>query len=93
MNNAHILVAEDDGNILTGLVDTLESEGYQAMPASDGEEALALFINNPFDLVLLDIMMPGKSGYDVCREIRSTDEDIPIIMLTAKGEEIDKVVG
>ncbi len=93
MNNAHILVAEDDRNILTGLVDTLESEGYQAMPASDGEEALALFINNPFDLVLLDIMMPGKSGYDVCREIRSTDEDIPIIMLTAKGEEIDKVVG
>ncbi len=93
MNTAHILVAEDDRNILTGLVDTLESEGYQAMSASDGEEALVLFRNNPFDLVLLDIMMPGKSGYDVCREIRSTDADIPIIMLTAKGEEIDKVVG
>lgn len=93
MNAAHILVAEDDRNILTGLVDTLESEGYRVMPASDGEEALDLFINNPFDLVLLDIMMPGKSGYDVCREIRSTDKDIPIIMLTAKGEEIDKVVG
>ena len=93
MNTAHILVAEDDRNILTGLVDTLESEGYQAMPASDGEEALVLFRNNPFDLVLLDIMMPGKSGYDVCREIRSADADIPIIMLTAKGEEIDKVVG
>ncbi len=93
MKAAHILVAEDDRNILTGLVDTLESEGYEAMPASDGEEALALFTNNDFDLVLLDIMMPGKSGYDVCREIRSADADIPIIMLTAKGEEIDKVVG
>jgi DNA-binding response OmpR family regulator len=90
---AHILVAEDDRHILFGLVDTLESEGYQVTPTSDGEEALDLFKNNPFDLVLLDIMMPGKSGYDVCREIRSTDEDIPIIILTAKGEEIDKVVG
>lgn len=93
MEKTHILVAEDDKNILTGLVDTLESEGYLVSPAADGEKALHLFKNNTYDLILLDIMMPGKSGYDACREIRSRDEDIPIIMLTAKGEEIDKVVG
>jgi DNA-binding response OmpR family regulator len=93
MTNIHILVAEDDANILTGLVDTLESEGYKVSPATDGKKALELFEADHFDLILLDIMMPGKSGYDVCRKIRSTDEDVPVIMLTAKGEEIDKVVG
>lgn len=93
MNKTHIMVAEDDTNILTGLVATLESEGYDVSTASDGEKALELFKNSRFDLVLLDIMMPGKSGYDVCREIRSHDDETPIIMLTAKGEEIDKVVG
>ena len=93
MKSTKILVAEDDPKILTGLVDMLESEGYQAVPAIDGEKALELFESKKFDLVLLDIMMPGKSGYDVCRAIRSQDERIPIIMLTAKGQEIDKVVG
>ena len=93
MESIRILVAEDDPKILTGLVDMLESEGYQAVPATDGEKALKLFEKKKFDLVLLDIMMPGKSGYDVCRTIRSQDERVPIIMLTAKGEEIDKVVG
>ena len=88
-----VLVAEDDSKILTGLIDTLESEGYQAKPALDGEHALKIFESERFDLVLLDIMMPGKSGYDVCRVIRSRDQEIPVIMLTAKGEEIDKVVG
>ena len=93
MESIRILVAEDDPKILTGLVDMLDSEGYRAVPAIDGEEALKLFESREFDLVLLDIMIPGKSGYDVCRTIRSQDEDVPIIMLTAKGEEIDKVVG
>jgi len=93
MKSTKILVAEDDPKILTGLVDMLESEGYQAVPAIDGEKALKLFESKKFDLVLLDIMMPCKSGYDVCRAIRSQDERIPIIMLTAKGQEIDKVVG
>ena len=91
--SAKILVAEDDLHILEGLVDTLESEGYEVTPASDGEQALRLWSSESFDLVILDIMMPGKSGYDVCRSIRSKDQDIPVIMLTAKGEEIDKVVG
>lgn len=93
MRPIHILVAEDDFNIRTGLVDTLESEGYEATPAEHGLQALKLFRENRFDLVLLDIMMPGKSGYDVCREIRSKDQEVSIIMLTAKGQEIDKVVG
>ncbi len=93
MKTTHILVAEDDSNILSGLVDTLESEGYQVTPASDGMQALNKFNNSTFDLILIDIMMPGKNGYEVCREIRSKDEDIPIIMLTAKSEEIDKVLG
>jgi len=93
MKPIHILVAEDDDNIRTGLVDTLESEGYRTTPARDGKEAIDLFASEEFDLLLLDIMMPEKSGYDVCRVVRSTNEDIPVIMLTAKGEEIDKVIG
>lgn len=93
MGSARILVAEDDGNIRNGLVDTLESEGYEVVAAEDGDEALATFANRAFDLVVLDIMMPKTSGYDVCRAIRAGNEDVPIIMLTAKGEEVDKVVG
>ena len=88
-----ILVAEDDANIRMGLVDTLESENYQVVEASDGARALELFNNNKFDLILLDVMMPEKSGYDVCQDIRMVDKYIPIIMLTAKGEEFDKVLG
>ena len=93
MTQIKILVAEDDRNIRMGLVDTLESENYQVVEAKTGKQALELYQSGSFDLVLLDIMMPEKSGYDVCRDIRALDEDIPVIMLTAKGEEIDKVVG
>lgn len=93
MNSIHILVAEDDHNIRTGLIDTLESEGYHAAGAADGNQALKMFEQDKYDLVILDIMMPGKNGYDVCREIHSQNEDLPVIILTAKGEEIDKVVG
>lgn len=93
MKSRHILVAEDDRNILTGLIDTLSSEGYRVTGATDGEQALRLLDENEFDLAILDIMMPGKSGYDVCRAIRSRNERLPVMMLTAKGEEIDKVVG
>lgn len=89
----HILVAEDDVRIRAGLVDLLESEGYRVTAVDDGAAAAAATQTEAFDLVLLDIMMPEKSGYDVCREIRARDARVPIIMLTAKGEEIDKVVG
>ncbi|MDY6881821.1 MAG: response regulator transcription factor [Desulfatiglans sp.] len=93
MEQIHVLVAEDDRNILQGLIDTLESEGYVAIPAPDGEAAIKKFEEEKCDIVLLDIMMPKKSGYDVCRYIRSRDKEVPVIMLTAKGQEIDKVVG
>lgn len=93
LKKTRILVAEDDANIREGLVDTLTSEGYDVTAAHDGNAALAAFESDRFSLVLLDVMMPGKSGYDLCRIIRSKDETLPVIMLTAKGEEIDKVVG
>jgi DNA-binding response OmpR family regulator len=93
MKRTHILIAEDDRNIAAGLVDTLESEGYRATATHDGDQALKALAAEHFDLVLLDIMMPGKSGYDVCRAIRAKDRNLPVIMLTAKSEEIDKVLG
>ena len=93
MHQHRILIAEDDPHILEGLVDTLASEGYEAVPATDGRQALNRFEMEKVDLVMLDIMMPEMDGYEVCRRIRAFDPRIPIIMLTAKGEEIDKVVG
>jgi DNA-binding response OmpR family regulator len=88
-----ILVAEDDAAILTGLADLLEGEGFAVEKAVDGVQALAKWKEAGPDLILLDIMMPEKNGFDVCREIRKRDTATPVIMLTAKGEEIDKVVG
>ncbi|MEO7414850.1 MAG: response regulator transcription factor [Opitutaceae bacterium] len=90
---AKILIAEDDANIRLGLIATLESEGYAVTAAGDGAQALKLFPQEKFDLVLLDVMMPKASGYDVCRELRARGARVPILFLTAKGEEVDKVVG
>ena len=90
---ARILIAEDDSNIRLGLIATLESDGYAVTAASDGAQALQLFPQQKFDLVLLDVMMPKQSGYDVCKALRSGGSQVPILFLTAKGEEIDKVVG
>ncbi|MFH1498906.1 MAG: response regulator transcription factor [Verrucomicrobiota bacterium] len=75
------------------MIATLESEGYDVVAASDGEQAVKLYPQNKYDLVILDVMMPKVSGYDVCRELRRVDPRIPVMLLTAKGEEIDKVVG
>src|SRR5688500_19139738 len=90
---AKILIAEDDANIRLGLVATLESDGYAVVAASDGAQALRMFPQEKFDLVLLDVMMPKASGYDVCRELRARGTRVPVLFLTAKGEEVDKVVG
>lgn len=90
---AKILIAEDDSNIRRGLVATLESEGYAVTAAVDGAQALKLYGQDKYDLVILDVMMPNASGYDVCRELRARDVRVPVLFLTAKGEEIDKVVG
>jgi DNA-binding response OmpR family regulator len=86
-----ILVAEDDRAILTGVADLLESEGYEVIPAGNGAEALELFRRNSPDLVLLDVMMPKMSGYDVCRAIRGENAVVPVVMLTAKGQEVDRL--
>ena len=88
-----ILVVEDDPAILTGLKDLLETEGYAVVAAADGAEALRTYEKEKPSLILLDIMIPETSGYDVCREIRKQDDRTPILMLTAKGQEVDKVVG
>ncbi len=88
-----VLIAEDDDHIREGLREILEEEGYRAVTARDGLETLALFEREKPDFVCLDIMMPGKDGYEVCRAIRRHDESVPIIFISAKSEEIDRVVG
>lgn len=88
-----VLIAEDDDNIRKGLSEILVNEGYQTLMAVDGEQALELFISEAPDFVCLDIMMPKKSGYDICRQIRAKNHQVPIIFISAKSEEIDKVVG
>jgi len=93
MANISILLAEDDSDLRLGLIDLLEIEGYRVLPCADGAQALSCYQQEKPDLLLLDVMMPEKSGYDLCREIRKTDSRTPIILITAKGEEIDKVVG
>lgn len=89
----HILIAEDDASIRLGLVDILEGEGYRVTVSENGEEALQSFRSEAPDLAILDIMMPKLSGYDVCRAIRKENDALPILMLSAKSEEIDKVLG
>lgn len=88
-----VLVAEDDANMRRGIVEVLEGEGYDAVAAADGEEAWSLFERARPDFVCLDIMMPKLDGYEVCRRIRARDAAIPIVFLSAKSEEIDKVLG
>ena len=88
-----ILVAEDDSNTRDGLIEILEGEGYQTVGAENGQQALEVFSAEAPDLVCLDIMMPELSGYDVCREIRRQNQKVPILFISAKSEEIDKVLG
>jgi DNA-binding response OmpR family regulator len=89
----HVLVVEDDPHIRLGLCDALRGENYEVIECGTGTHALAQLRQSKPDLVILDIMLPGKSGYDLCREIRSAKNRVPILMLSAKGQEIDKVVG
>lgn len=88
-----ILVVDDEQNMRTGLKDNLEFEGYDVDTAADGEQGLKKILENNYHLIILDVMMPRKSGFDVCKEVRKNGITTPIILLTAKGEEIDKVVG
>ena len=90
---SYILFAEDDDTLRTGLEAAFVSEGYETLGCADGEAVLAAFRKRRPDLLLLDVMMPGKSGYDVCTDVRRTDPHVPILFLTAKASEADCVIG
>ena len=88
-----ILIVEDEPNMVNGLKDNLEFEGYEADIAMEGNTGLQKILTRQYDLVLLDVMLPGISGFDICKAVRKEGVNTPIILLTAKGEEIDKVLG
>ncbi|MEA3224396.1 MAG: response regulator transcription factor [Planctomycetota bacterium] len=88
-----ILIIEDDATMLRGLKDNFEYQGYRVLTATDGEEGLEAALSGKPDLIVLDIMLPKINGYEVCRLIRKEGLEMPIIMLTAKGEESDIVLG
>jgi DNA-binding response OmpR family regulator len=88
-----VLVAEDDRFTREGLVEVLQGEGYDVVAAENGAVAVREFTIKQPDLVCLDIMMPEKSGYDACKAIRETNPDVPILFISAKSDEIDKLVG
>lgn len=89
----HILVAEDDALTRAALGEVLRAEGHDVTEAADGKEAQFRFNQRPPDLACLDVMMPGLSGFDLCRQFRKTHPRLPILFITAKSEEIDRVVG
>jgi two-component system alkaline phosphatase synthesis response regulator PhoP len=91
--NYRILLVEDEPGLILTLSDRLKSEGYQLEVASDGEEGFARGLGGDHDLIILDVMLPKKNGFDVCRDLRKKNIETPILMLTARGETIDKVLG
>ena len=93
VSKTRILIVEDEPAMVAGLRDNFEYEGYEVISANDGVEGLEKAINDQPDLVVLDVMMPRMSGLDVCKQLKSKRPSVPIIMLTARGQEIDKVVG
>jgi DNA-binding response OmpR family regulator len=88
-----ILIIEDEQDMVLGLRKNLEWEGFEVVAATDGETGLNSALNDSHDLILLDIMLPKLSGLDVCRRLRNKGVSTPVIMLTARGQEIDKVLG
>jgi two-component system alkaline phosphatase synthesis response regulator PhoP len=88
-----ILIVEDEPNMVAGLRDNFEFEGYTVITAPDGVAGLERALNESPDLVILDVMMPRMSGLDVCKQLKTKRPSLPIIMLTARGQEVDKVVG
>ena len=92
-NTKHILIVEDEPSLVFTLKDTLEAENYKVSVITDGAKAIEAVQNNEPDLMILDLMLPNVSGYDICRDIRDLKFTFPIIMLTARDQEIDKVTG
>ncbi len=90
---SRVLLVEDEPGLVLTLSDRLAKEGYAVAAAADGEEGLKRATTESFDLVILDVMLPGKSGFDVCRDLRQKGFQKPILMLTARGQVTDKVVG
>ena len=88
-----VLLVEDEEGLILTLTDRLEAEGFTVKSAADGESGLQMALSEKFDLIILDVMLPRKNGYDVCRDLRQKSINTPILMLTAKGETIDKVLG
>lgn len=88
-----ILLVEDEAGLILTLTDRLQSEGFDVKSAADGASGLNFALSEKFDLIILDVMLPKKNGYDVCRDLRQKEINTPILMLTAKGETIDKVLG
>ncbi len=88
-----ILIVEDEPSMVAGLRDNFEYEGYEVITAGNGAEGLGRALNDSPDLVVLDVMMPKMSGLDVCKQLKSKRPSLPVIMLTARGQEVDKVVG
>lgn len=88
-----ILIVDDEPEMVRGLADNLRFEGYQTLAATNGKDGLALALQEGPDLILLDVMMPELSGWDVLRTLRQKGLDVPVIMLTARGEEVDRVLG
>ena len=91
--SSRILLIEDEPGLVLTLSDLLSAEGYEVDTAMDGPKGLAMAIAERYDLILLDVMLPGKSGFDVCKEIRQQGVDVAVMMLTAKTQVIDRVVG
>ncbi len=88
-----ILLVEDEAGLILTLTDRLTAEGFNVKSAMDGESGLNLALSETFDLIILDVMLPKKNGYDICRDLRQKSINTPILMLTAKGETFDKVLG
>jgi len=93
MPRERVLIVEDDTTLLRGLKDNFELHGYAVTTASDGEAGLEAALSSPPDVILLDIMLPGLDGFELCREVRAAELEMPIIMLTARGQEEDIVRG
>jgi two-component system, OmpR family, alkaline phosphatase synthesis response regulator PhoP len=91
--SARILLVEDEPGLVMTLSDLLTAEGYEVESAADGTTGLSRALNEAYDLLVLDVMLPGKNGFEVCRELRQHGKDVAVIMLTAKSQLTDRVVG
>ena len=91
--NPKLLLVEDEPSLAIVLADRLEREGYSVVSVDNGNTAITTALRGPFDVLVLDVMIPGRNGFEVCRELRSQGSNVPILMLTARGEVRDRVAG